>query len=406
MKYFISRAYALCICIFVLLCACSGCSSMKHMFSSKDASAKKALQPLPLVDFKPLIGVKLLWSAHLGKGERIDGVYQRPVVADGHVYAAAYNRGVYAFDVNTGKKLWHYLPPKVKGRSPFVLSGGPGVGDGLVVVGSLQGEVIALNAADGTEKWRAHMTNEVISAPAIDQNLVIVRSNDGRTAAFDVATGVQRWVNDYDMPSLTLRGNAPPVMGPGVVFVGNDDGTLRTLSLQDGHLLWDQAIGSPDGRTEFERLADVDGAPLLEQTNLYASSYKNTTVAIDGPTGRVLWTSAHGGASGLVATSSFILVTDPTSVVWGLDKITGSAVWSQPGLARRWLTAPAVQDDYVVVGDYKGYIHWLRDSDGAFAARSRLGHDPIRAQPVVTDSIVLVQTTHGTLGAFQLTDAK
>ncbi len=182
-------------------------------------------------------------------------------------------------------------------------AGGPGVGDGLVVVGALDGEVIALDAANGTEKWRAKVPNEVIAAPVIAQNMVFVRSNDGRTTAFDAATGQQRWFNAQELPSLTVRGNAPVVAGPGVLFIGNDDGTLAALAMQDGRVLWEQTIGVPEGRTELERMSDVDGAPVLDGTTLYATSFKNETVALEGPSGRPLWNRDHGGAGGVGVSS-------------------------------------------------------------------------------------------------------
>ncbi|MBJ7517638.1 MAG: outer membrane protein assembly factor BamB, partial [Stenotrophomonas sp.] len=277
----------------------------------------------------------------------------------------------------------------------------PGVGEGLVVIGTLDGQVIALDAADGTEKWRAKVPGEVISAPAVGQGMVFVRSNDGRITSFDATNGTQRWFNPRELPMLTVRGNAPVVQGPGVVFVGNDDGTLAALGAADGRTLWDQVVGNPEGRTELDRMADVDGAPVLEGSTLYASSFKNQTIAIEGPTGRPLWTRDHGGAGGVTLSSSYVIVTDNQGGVFGLDKQSGAASWSQTGLARRQLTGPALQGDYVVVGDFDGYVHWLQQSDGAMAARAKTG-GTVKAQPIVADGVLLVQNIEGKLTAFRL----
>ena len=94
-------------------------------------------------------------------------------------------------------------------------------------------------------------------------------------------------------------------------------------------------------------------------------------MAIEGPTGRPLWARDHGGAGGVAVSSGNVFVTDNKGGVFGLDKASGAAMWSQTALARRSLTGPALQGDYVVVGDYKGYVHWLQTSDGAMAARAR-----------------------------------
>ncbi|MEN5208240.1 outer membrane protein assembly factor BamB [Stenotrophomonas terrae] len=388
--------------IALMAVALTGCSTVKGWFAGKDAAAKKALEPAELTKFEQTARVDKIWSANVGKGEGRIGLRQGPVVADGRVYAAAVQGGVHALDLQTGKEVWEYSPAKEKKKPKLRLSGGPGVGDGLVVIGTLDGQVIALDAANGSEKWKSKVTGEVIAAPAVAQGLVFVRSNDGRTTALDAATGEQRWFNAQELPSLTVRGNAPVVTGPGVLFIGNDDGTVAALSMQDGRPLWEQMVGTPEGRTELERMADIDGAPVLEGNTLYVTSFKNQTMAIEGPTGRPMWSRDHGGGGGVAVSSGNVVVTDGKGSVYGLDKNSGSAMWSQQALARRSLTGAAIQGDYAVVGDYKGYLHWLRLSDGELAAREKSGGDALLAQPVVADGILLAQNVDGKLTAFRL----
>jgi outer membrane protein assembly factor BamB len=383
----------------LLVLALSGCSTMQGWYAGKDAAAKKAAEPAELVDFEATAHPSKIWSANLGDGERRIGARQAPAVVDGRVFAAAAEGGVSALDLQTGKEVWRFKADK---DQALRLAGGPGAGEGLVVVGSLAGDVIALDAASGSERWRATVTSEIIAAPLVTQGAVYVRSNDGRITAFDAATGERRWFVEHELPALTVRGNAPLTYAPGVLFAGNDDGTLSALSLQDGRVLWQQAIGTPDGRTELERMADVDSAPLIDGTLLFASSFKNSTVAIDGPSGRPMWQSEHGGIGGMAVASSGLLVSDPAGTVYLLDKNSGAALWSQPALARRSLTGPAVQGDYAVVGDYDGYLHWLRLADGELAARERVGGKAIKGQPLVADGILLVQNVEGGLTAFRL----
>jgi outer membrane protein assembly factor BamB len=375
--------------------ALSGCSTVKGWFEVGDKGKKAASKPTELTDFTPSVTVARLWTAKAGSGESRLGLTQAPAIADGHVYAAAVEGGVRAFDLQTGASLWQY-------KSKQSISGGPGAGEGLVVVGTLDGGVIALDASNGTEKWTAKVNSEIIAAPTIGQSTVLVRSDDGRITAFDAASGQRRWFWNHDMPSLTVRGNDAPVLGPGFVFVGNDDGTTVALSLVDGRQLWDQAIGLPDGRTELDRMADVDGSPALDGATLFATSYKKQTVAIDAPSGRPLWSQDHGGAGRVGVASDRVIVADPAGVVWALDKNGGSAMWQQAGLVRRTLSGAAVQGDFAVVGDYDGYLHWLRLDNGDFGARVRVGRDAVRAAPVVVDGVLVVQTTGGNLGAYRL----
>lgn len=374
--------------------ALSGCTTVKGWFGNKN-DAKAARKPAELVEFTPSATVTRLWSAKAGDGNEKLGLTQGPVVADGRVYAAAIEGGVRAFDLQTGAVVWQH-------KTDLEISGGPGAGEGLVVFGTLDGDVVALDSATGTERWKAKVISEVIAAPAIAQGVVVVRSNDGRVTAFDITDGKRRWFWNRDLPRLTVRGNDAPSFGPGVVLVGNDDGTVAALALTDGRPLWDQAVGQPDGRSELDRMADVDGSPVLDGTTLFASSYKKQTIAIEAPSGRPLWAQDHGGAGRIGLASDRVVVADPAGVVWALDKNGGSAMWQQAGLARRSLSGAAVQGEFAVVGDYDGYLHWLRLDNGDFGARVRAGRDPINAAPVVSDGILLVQTASGDLSAWRV----
>lgn len=377
-----------------LLCivALGGCTTVKGWFEKDD---EKPTEPMALADITPSVTVAKLWSADAGKGEGRLGVRQGPVIADGRVYAAAIEGGVHAFELQTGKPVWSY-------DSKLRLSGGPGTGEGLVVVGGLDGEVIALDASTGAEKWQAKLGSEIIAAPVIGMGMVFVRGNDGRVTAFDAASGERRWFWAHEVPLLSLRGNDAPVLGPGYLFVGNDDGTISALAANDGRPLWEQAVGQPEGRTELDRMSDVDGSPVLDNTTLYASSFKRQTIAIDAPSGRPMWASDHGGAGRIGVGSDRLVVSDTNGAVFGLDKAGGNALWQQPGLVRRNITAPAVHGDYAVVGDYDGYLHWLKLDNGEFAARTRVGGDAVRATPVVVEGILVVQNVDGELSAFRL----
>ena len=383
--------------------ALGGCSSIKNMFSSKKS---QALKPAELTEFTATAKADRVWSASVGKGEGRLGARQGPVVADGRVYAAG-SEGVGAWDLQTGKQAWfHEDKPEKKDKDKdakrLAISSSPGVGDGLVVVGGLDGDVLALDAATGATKWKAKVTTEVLAAPAVGQGFVLVRSIDGRVTAFDAESGERRWFWAKETPPLTVRGNSSPLLVPGGAFVGNDDGTLSALTLSNGRLLWEQIVSPGEGRSELDRMSDVDGTPVLDGTTLYVTSFKGQTLAIDGPSGRPMWSHDAGGAGAVGIAPDSVLVSDPKGTVWALAKADGSALWQQPALARRVVSAVAVQGDYVVVGDIEGYLHWMRLQDGAFAARARAAKDPIRGRPVVADGLLVVEDTDGGLSAWRI----
>lgn len=385
-----------------------GCSTIRNVFDGrgKDRSG----EPAELVAVTPTATASRLWSMELGGapsqaskwtlglgGRKKSGWYgvgSRAAIVDGHVYAAGLSGRVVAVDLRSGSTLW---------TQPLglVLTSGAGAGEGVVAVGGIEGDVVALDAATGSEKWRANVGNEVLVAPAVGGGMVFVRGNDGRVTAFDAATGERRWFHSAEIPALTVRGNGGITVGPGLVFSAGDNGTVTALSATDGNVLWSTAVAQQDGRSELDRMADLDGLVVLDGTTLYATSYKKRTMAIDGPSGQPMWERENGGPGGLGLATDRLVVTEHDGVVWALDRASGGSLWQQPGLKNRVTTAPAVHGDYAVVGDYQGYLHWLRLSDGAFAARLDAG-DAIRGQPVVGDGVLVVQTVDGTLSAFSV----
>ena len=379
----------------VLACvtALAGCNTVKGWFGDKSSVA---LEPAELADFAATAKAERLWALDLGDGEGALGARQGPVVADGRVYAAALEGGVSAIDLQSGKRVWHH-------ETELLVSGSPGVGDGMVAFGGLEGDVVALDAATGVQKWTAKVGTEILAAPTIGQGSVLVRSIDGRVTAVNAETGERRWFWERETPTLAVRGSGSPVLGPGLLFVGNDDGTVAALSLVDGRLLWEQTVAAPEGRTELDRMADIDGTPVLDEVTVYATSYKKQTMAIDGPSGRPVWSHDAGGPGRPAVGADKVVVTDPAGTVWALDKATGAALWQQAALARRNVTAPAIHGDYALVGDLDGFLHWLRLSDGAFAARANFDGEPIRAAPLVVDGIALVQDVDGGLSAWRVT---
>ncbi|WP_049622720.1 outer membrane protein assembly factor BamB [Frateuria defendens] len=384
------------------LVALAGCHSFK----------KENVQPPTPLDkhFKPTVQVTRLWRASVGEGAGDSGLRLRPAVADGVLYAASNDGKLAAFDASSGKTLWSkssrthgWFGWGDKKRKDALYAGGPGVGGDLVAVGTLDGHVYAVDAKDGSPRWDAAVSTEVLAAPLVTNALVVVRTADGRVYGLDRATGVRRWVYDQGaVPLLSLRGNGPLLAANGVVFLGSDDGRLVALREDNGEKLWEQPLAGGEGRTEIDRLNDADGAILLDGSTLYGAAYHGNLVAVDGPSGRPLWNRPFSTFTSIAATGNALYGVNDDSQVWAFDKNGGADMWKSDALKYRWLTGPAVQGNYVVVGDLEGYVHWLQTGDGALAARERLSKKAIRAQPLVVGDTVYVEDVKGRIGAYRL----
>jgi outer membrane protein assembly factor BamB len=398
---------------FAVLPGCGSLSKVKGWFGSDKASAKLNA-PAPLAVIVPAVTVNHLWSANLGDGEGRRWLRQRPTLDGGRVYAVDDAGTVRAFDGATGKVLWESRAVEVKAEREMKslwlrksaeagLTSSPGVGYGLVVVGGRNGEVVAFDAGTGAQKWTVKVTSEVLGAPLVQSDKVVVRSNDGRVFGLDAASGARKWVFDRGLPTLSLRGLAPPVAGNGLVYIGYDDGTVVALRETDGLRAWEQRVAEPDGRTELDRVADVDGELQVGSEELYAASFHGQVMALSTANGRPLWNRDIGSATGLALAGDKVILSDTDGNVWALDRATGNAAWKQDAFARRQLTTPVVQGDYVVVGDLEGYLHWLRLSTGEIVGRARVGGEALRGTPQVSpEGVLYALNTEGDLAAYQL----
>lgn len=395
--------------IAALLAFGTGCSTVKGWFGG---NKNKDAEPAELVDIASPIAVRGAWSRNLGDNREKLGLRQAPAIEGDRVFVSNDEGRVLALDAATGKTLWDSEVVKTGKTGSLWLfwrrktiegavTGGPAVANGMVVVGGRNGEVIALDADTGAERWKATVTSEVISTPLVTGGFVVVRSNDGRTFGLDAGDGTRKWVFDRGLPNLSVRGNGAPVASGDRVYLGYDDGSVISLRLSDGGLAWEQLVAEPEGRNDLERMADVDGELQVGVSELFATSYHGQTVAFSTDNGRPLWNRDVGGYGGLAMTGDRLVVSDAAGTVWALDRATGSALWKQDQLARRFLTTPAIQGEYAVVGDVEGYLHWIRLDDGTIVGRDRIERSPILGTPQVSAAGTLyAMTSEGKLAAY------
>ncbi|MEO6076188.1 MAG: outer membrane protein assembly factor BamB [Dokdonella sp.] len=387
--------------LFAATLGMSGCNWIKGL-GKKDNVAP----PAELVDFSPTLNVQRLWSTGIGDGSGKSGARMVPAVAAGRVYAAGVDGRISALDATSGSKVWSEKSGERtgwfgRGGNSVRWSGGPAVAGDLVVVGGLDGQLQTLSSIDGSVRWEAQLGAEIICAPAIGDGVVVVRTQDGRLQAFDSANGNRRWVYEESVPTLSQRGNSSPLIGNGVVFVGFDNGRVVAVNLADGSPVWATPLSLGEGRTEVERISDADGRMLLDGNNLFVASYRGQIASLYADSGRVAWQRDLSSYSGVDVNATAVVVSDADGTVWAFDRQSGANLWKQDELAHRWLSAPAIVGNSVVVGDLDGYLHWLSLDTGALVARDRLGRKAIEGAPISVDGVVYVEDVAGKLAAYR-----
>jgi outer membrane protein assembly factor BamB len=345
--------------------------------------------PAPLVQIANPIPTRTLWQASIGKAGL--GTFM-PAVAGGRVYAAAEDGTVVKIDAASGKELW-------RTRIPSTLTGGVGADGKLVVVGSAEGEVIALDDA-GVTRWRARVSSEVLSAPVVAGDIVVVRSADSRIFGLDAQDGRRRWVFQRAAPALAVRSPAGAVVRSGYVFAGFSGGKLVALAISNGGLRWEGTVSLPKGTTELERVSDVIGLPWVGEREACAVAFQGRVACFDLGNGSQIWARDISSSSGLDVDLRATYVSEDRGAVSAFSRQSGTSLWRQDRLANRRLTAPLAVGKEVAVGDLEGFVHLLGQDTGAFVGRIATDGSPIVSAPVAVSGGFLVQTSAGILYAF------
>lgn len=365
----------------------NGCSYIPWISNEEDPRPPTELETL-----KSEVTVSTLWSTEVGEGAGERRLNLIPALQGGRLYVADTEGLVVALNAGTGKVEWQR-------ETGLPFSGGPEVDARHIILGSSDGDLVALSVRDGTALWNARVNSEILSVPRIAGSTVVVHTLDDSVYAFDVATGDQIWKFSFPAPILTLRGSSTPLIVGDSAIVGISGGKLVNLELATGLPLWETTVSPPHGRSELERIADIDADPVIVDGIVYVATYNGDLAAIDLTSGAVLWRRELSAYSGLTAAAGMLYVTDSNDVVWAATPVDGTGTWKQEALRYRHLTAPAVLGNLVAVGDLEGYVHWLDRRDGRVVAQIEVADGPITARPLVAGGRLYVYGSDGTVAA-------
>ncbi len=365
----------------------SGCGMLDWLASEKDPHP-----PVELGKLTPTLSLSVLWQSQVSKGSEGRQLKLVPTVQEGRVYVADAGGSLQALDARTGTQIW-------KQETKHRFSSGPGIGDGLLLLGTNRGELVAFDSTDGAERWKTRLASEILSVPRIRSGVVVTSTLDGSVYALNGADGAPRWDYRRPMPVLTLRGMSSPVIAEASAIVGFADGRLVKLELDNGAPQWELIITPPVGRTELDRMVDIDADPLVAGDTLYVVAFQGDLAAIKASDGTVVWRQPLSSSAGLAAGTRALYVTDAKSHVVAVDAQNGASLWKQKDFSYRRLTAPALLGEVLLVGDLEGYLHGLATADGQVVARTRLTKASISQPPQVVDGVAYVYADDGTLAA-------
>lgn len=382
----------LAICLISILSACSSLSDLKTDISESIFGREEENPPAELEDIQPSVTAKVLWSARVSEAE---GYEFFPVADIGSVFAVGASGEIVKLDAKTGAQQWR-IDTNEK------ISGGVGVGAGLVLAGTSKGQVLAYDLT-GKLVWKSQVSTEILSAPKASDDVVVVRAGDSKIFGLNAADGTRKWIYERTTPSLSLRSSAGVVIAGNAVFAGFAGGKLVALRLSDGKVGWETSVAQPKGATEIERIADITSLPVVDGPLVYAVAYQGRIAAVERSSGKMVWNRDISSFTGINVADARVYLSHALGSAYSLEYNTGKTYWRQGALTHRKLTAPLPVGDIVAVGDVEGYVHLLKREDGSFAGRIQTETSPIMAQMIELDSgVFLAQTRNGGLYAISI----
>ncbi|GAA3911553.1 outer membrane protein assembly factor BamB [Litoribacillus peritrichatus] len=381
MKAFLKHAVAL-----TLLAGVVGCSSTDE---------NEAALPAELVDFTPVMEADVVWDRWAGDGTEGKWLQLKPAVSGDSVFVCDSDGDCYSYDRHTGDKQWHT-------DVDLRVSGGVGAGNGYVALGTLDGELVVLNAEDGSEAFRKKLTSEILSSPGIKDNLLVAQAQNGHVYGFSLETQEQIWHYDASLPLLSLRGTADPVITDKVTYASFANGKVVALSNDSGSTLWEKRISIPSGKSDLEKLSDVDGTPFVTFDTMYAVGFNGFIRAVDLFSGRTRWQKEFSSYVGPGFGFGQVYLSLDNGHLVALDDRSSSVNWKLEDLSNRRLTKPVTMGNYVIVGDFEGYLHFVSQLSGTFADRIRIDSYGLISDPVVVGDMLYIYSSDGTLAAVKI----
>lgn len=380
--------------IVLLVLNLGACSTIEGWFDIDDD--EDPTQPVELTDIVQQVNIKKLWSKNVGNGQG-KGFYKiQPVIAGDLIYVASADGELAAFNRHSGKKLWDV-------DLDTSLSGGVGLYEDNLLLGSSDGSLLKLAARDGSVLWSTRLSGEILAPPQANGKVVVAQTYDGKLQGLNFETGKKIWVFDSNVPILTVRGTSTPILSNNVVYAGFANGRVAAFDANNGGISWEVRVAISQGRSEIERIVDVDGTMELAGKELYAASYQGSLVAIDVASGRKLWQKEVSSFSGVSQGFGNVYVTDEDGTVSAYFRSGQGERWSQTALGYRELSRPTPVSSYVAVADYQGYVHLLSQIDGELVGRVKADGDGARADMLSDGNILYVYGNSGDLIAYQIT---
>lgn len=354
-------------------------------------------QPAPLPEIDSTVWLDEQWDTSVGDGHDDQFLFLQPTLSQGELFAVAAGGELVSVNPDNGDYNW-----EADLDEPIIA--GVGADKKHLYLVSRDGKLLTLSRADGSQQWSAKLPSEVLAPPQSNGAIVVAQTIDGKALAFDTESGEKVWEYDGVIPVLSIRGNATPWVGRDLTLVAFSSGQLLALQSGTGQPAWQYTVGKPAGRTELERLVDVDGSPVVHDGVVYVTGYQGQVAAVDFRSGRELWSKNASSLQSPALDYNNIYISGSDGVITGYGLNNRKTLWEQDALKWRQTTALLPVKGYLLTGDFEGYIHVLSQLDGSLQGQREVDSDGLRVPMIYHDDLIFVYSNDGDLVAYRLRD--
>jgi outer membrane protein assembly factor BamB len=351
-------------------------------------SGPKRPKPADIPAVQVLQDIRLKWTADVGA---IDYPMVLNVQSNRVAFANAKGQ-VSLLDAQTGKDLWRVA-------LNTAVSAGVGTDGQQVALVTRDNQLVALK--DGQVMWRQTLPAQSFTAPLVAGARVFVLTADRVVMAFDGASGRPLWTQQRTGEPLVLKQAGVLMAFKNTLLVGLS-GRLVALNPDTGVVRWENAVATPRGINDMERLVDMVAPATRAGDVVCVRAFQSQVGCVNAEKGQLMWNRSAPGERGISGNDTLMVSNLSNGVVQAWSRANGDRLWETERLKYRVLSAPLVTPRGILVADNGGFLYLLSLADGALLNRVKLAGDELAAAPLAADKLVVTVTKEGRVSGFEL----
>jgi len=343
--------------------------------------------PTPLYDLKSSLDLKVVWQENIGEhnGDNLDIFH-----IEDFLFIATSDGTIKKIDSKSGNTFWEK-------KFNVKLTSGIAGDDENLFFSTSDGFLWCMDH-DGELIWKSLLNGEVNSLPIIYDSKVVVKLNNYKIIQLNTKDGSVLWKYQAAIPPLTFKSEGKLIQSNNVVYLGLPGGKMVAIDSPTGGLVWESNISRAKGATDIERANDITSHPVIDDAVIYGVTTNGDISSLDRRNGKTIWTEPISSFYGMAFDGSSLFVTHDTGSIYSVRKDDGEVEWRQAGLKFRRIGVGTLINDYIAFGDYDGYVHFLSIDDGSIIGRIKLEDSKILNNIIkIDDAVIVMMTADGDL---------